>query len=215
MQSHPGAHLRVRPVSTKLILVRHGVSADTTAKRFSGGLDGSNPPLASAGEAQINAAMEFIGEVDVIVSSPVRRARQSADLLAARVGLPVLEEPGLAEMSFGSWEGREMAEVMKTDPEGFMGFFSSVDQVAGATGESLIEVQARVRRACADVVAAHEGKRVAVFSHVTPIKVIVADALGAPLLSVYRSQLDPGGVSLIEFGKRGQRVLGFNLRYVG
>ena len=49
----------------------------------------------------------------------------------------------------------------------------------------------------------------------TPIKVIVADALGAPLLSVYRSQLDPGGVSLIEFGKRGQRVLGFNLRYVG
>jgi broad specificity phosphatase PhoE len=87
-----------------------------------------------------------------------------------------------------------MAEVMKTDPEGFMGFFSSIDQVAGATGESLIEVQARVRHACADVVAGpHEGKRVAVFSHVTPIKVIVADALGAPLLSVYRSQLDPGG----------------------
>jgi len=201
-------------VSTKLILVRHGVSADTTAKRFSGGLDGANPPLARAGEAQINAAINYIGEVDAIVSSPVRRARQSADLLASRVGLPVFEEPGLAEMCFGAWEGREMVEVMKTDPEGFMGFFSSVDQAAGATGESLIEVQARVRQACAAVVSAHEGKRVAVFSHVTPIKVIVADALGAPLLSVYRSHLDPGGVSLVEFGKRGQRVLGFNLRSV-
>ncbi|HNA99125.1 MAG TPA: histidine phosphatase family protein [Marmoricola sp.] len=198
-------------MSTELILIRHGVTEHTTGKIFSGGLTGANPPLSELGRTQIRAALGLIGEVDAIVASPVLRARQSADLLAAAVGLPVTESPGLAEMDFGAWEGREMAEVLRTEPDAFASFFASIDQPAGGSGDSLLDAQARVRVARDELVASYQGQRIAVFSHVTPIKILVADAIGAPLESVYRSNLTPGGVSRIEVGRRSQRLLGFNL----
>jgi broad specificity phosphatase PhoE len=198
-------------VSTRLILIRHGVTADTTAKRFSGGLSGANPPLSDEGRSQIGQAMSLVGQVDAIITSPVLRARQSAELLASAIGLDIVEQPGLAEMDFGRWEGREMAEVMKSEQQQFFDFFSSTDRPAGGTGDSLRSAQERVREVRDEIVASYQGRRVAVFSHVTPIKILIADAIGAPLDSVYRTNLAPAGVSIIELGKRGQRLLGFNL----
>lgn len=198
-------------MSTKLILIRHGVTDDTTAKRFSGGLNGANPPLSAEGRVQIGQALSLVGRVEAIISSPVLRARQSAELLASATELEVEEQPGLAEMDFGSWEGREMAEVMKSERQEFLDFFSTTDRPAGGTGESLLKAQQRVRDVREEIVASYQGKRVAVFSHVTPIKILIADAMGAPLNSVYRTNLAPAGVSVIELGTRGQRLLGFNL----
>lgn len=198
-------------MTTRLILIRHGVTQDTTAKRFSGGLGGANPPLSAQGRGQITQALSLVGRVEAIISSPVLRARQSAELLAATTGLEVEERLGLAEMDFGRWEGREMAEVMKTEQQEFLDFFSTIDHPAGGSGESLLKAQQRVRDVRDEIVSSYQGKRVAVFSHVTPIKILTADAIGAPLDSVYRTNLAPAGVSIIELGKRGQRLLGFNL----
>lgn len=198
-------------MTTRLILIRHGVTADTSAKRFSGGMGGANPPLSAQGRQQINQALDLVGEVEAIATSPVRRARESAELLAQRTGLAVGEHPGLAEMDFGLWEGRKMQEVLEAEKADFLRFFSATDFPAGSTGESLDDVQTRVRAERERLLDAHGGRQIAVFSHVTPIKILIADALGAPLGSVYRSSLAPGGVSVIEIGRRGQRLLGFNL----
>ena len=107
--SHPGS------IQTTLILVRHGVTAHTTGKRFSGGLGGDNPGLSDEGRDQIRAVADWISPladaVDVVITSPVRRTRESAEILAERLGHSLEEEAGFAEMEFGAWDGLTFAEV--------------------------------------------------------------------------------------------------------
>jgi probable phosphoglycerate mutase len=107
------------PVTT-LVLVRHGATSHTADKRFSGGLASSNPGLTDEGRAQVREVADWLaplGEaVETVVTSPVRRTRESAEILAERLGLDVVEEPGFAEMEFGTWDGLTFAEVRERYP---------------------------------------------------------------------------------------------------
>ncbi len=97
------------------MLVRHGVTTHTSAKRFSGGLGGDNPPLSEEGRDQIRAVGDWLAPLGeratAVVASPVRRTRESADLLGELLGVAVTEEPGIAEMEFGHWDGLTFPEV--------------------------------------------------------------------------------------------------------
>ena len=94
---------------TTFLLVRHGVTDHTNDKRFSGGLASSNPGLNDEGRAQVRATAEWLAPVaegiDAIVTSPVRRTRESAEILGEVLGFEVGVEEGLAEMEFGAWDG--------------------------------------------------------------------------------------------------------------
>ena len=114
-QSEPSWIAWRRQVQTTLILVRHGVTAHTTEKRFSGGLTSANPGLSDEGRDQIRATADWLAplaeRVDAVVASPVRRARESGELLAERLGVALEEDPGFAEMEFGTWDGLTFEEV--------------------------------------------------------------------------------------------------------
>ena len=75
---------------TTLILVRHGVTAHTVEKRFSGGLASANPGLSDEGRDQVRAAAEWLSplaeRIDAVVASPVRRTRESAEIVAEVLG---------------------------------------------------------------------------------------------------------------------------------
>ena len=160
-----------RRAPTTLVLVRHGVTPHTSAKRFSGGLGGDNPGLSDEGRAQIRATADWLSplaeRIDAVVSSPVRRTRESADLLAEVLGRPVEEEPGFAEMEFGVWDGLTFAEVAERDKAGLEAWMGQLDR-APEGGETFETVEARVLAALARVREAHEGRTVVVVSHVTP-----------------------------------------------
>ncbi|WP_139983720.1 bifunctional RNase H/acid phosphatase [Nocardioides litoris] len=198
--SAPGA-------STTLVLVRHGVTVHTTAKRFSGGLGGDNPPLSDEGRDQVRLAAEWLAplaeQVDRVVASPVRRTRESADIVGAVLGVEVAEEPGFAEMEFGHWDGLTFAEVGERHGEELTAWMGSVD-VAPRGGESFSTVRARVLAGLDRVLAQHAGRTVVVVSHVTPIKTLVAHALGAPLPSVFAMELAPASVSVVSFHDDGR-----------
>ena len=189
------------PVTT-LVLVRHGATTLTAEKRFSGGLGSSNPGLTDEGRAQVREVADWlspIGEaVDVVVTSPVRRTRESAEILAERLGVELVEEPGFAEMEFGAWDGMSFAEVRDQRPEEIEAWLGSLD-VAPTGGESFREVEKRVLDALSRVLETHAGKTVVVVGHVTPIKVIVANALDAPLSSLFRMELSTASVSVVSF----------------
>ena len=107
---------------TTLVLVRHGVTAHTVDKRFSGGLGGSNPGLSDEGRAQIRATADWLSplaeEIDVVVSSPVRRTQRvrGDPRRPARPARCVIED-GLAEMEFGTWDGMTFAEIKERYPD--------------------------------------------------------------------------------------------------
>ena len=189
-------------VQTTVILVRHGVTAHTTSKRFSGGLGGDNPGLSDEGRAQIRAVADWIAPlaetVDVVITSPVRRTRESAEILAERLGHPLDVEPGFAEMEFGAWDGLtfgEVAEQHQADLEAWMGSL----ETAPPGGETFRDVQKRVLDALERLLEAHRGKTVVVVSHVTPIKTLVAHAVDAPLEAVFRMELQPASVTVLAF----------------
>jgi broad specificity phosphatase PhoE/ribonuclease HI len=183
---------------TRLVLIRHGSTEHSADRRFSGRND---LPLDPAGEAQAAALARRApswGHVAAIFSSPLRRARQTADAVAAALRLPVSVTDDLAELDFGSWEGLTHAEVRERDPDELAAWYASPD-VATPGGESLTALTRRVRRARNAVIAAHPGQVVAVVTHVSPIKALVRLALDAPPSSVYRLHLDTASVSVLDY----------------
>ena len=187
---------------TTFILVRHGVTDHTTDKRFSGGLASKNPPLNDEGREQARATGEWLaplsGTFDALVSSPVLRTRQTAEILAEFFDLEIEEEPGIAEMEFGAWDGMSFTEVHEKHPDEISSWLGDLES-APHGGESFRAVEKRVLEGRDRMMAAYAGQTAVVVSHVTPIKTLVADALGAPLEAVYRMELAPASVTVISY----------------
>ena len=187
---------------TTLVLVRHGVTPHTSAKRFSGGLASANPALSDEGRAQARLTAEWLAPLGeraaVVVASPVRRTLETAQIIAETLGLTVETEPGLAEMEFGRWDGLTFAEVAERFPEELTRWRASLD-ASPEGGESFRVVEKRVLDALARVRERYAGRTVIVVSHVTPIKTIVSHVVDAPLESVFRMELTPASVSVVSF----------------
>jgi broad specificity phosphatase PhoE/ribonuclease HI len=192
---------------TTLILVRHGETPHTREKKFSG-LGGDDPGLNADGRAQVAATAEWLAvladEIDALVSSPLRRTRETAEIIAEVLGKEVEVEEGLAEAAFGTWDGLTFAEVQDNHPDDLDAWLGAVDVAPTGGGESFVEVDERVRRTRDRLIAAYPGKTVLAVTHVTPIKVLVKLALGAPLDSLFRMELAPASVTVISWYPDGQ-----------
>lgn len=183
---------------TYTVMARHGATELSLEKRFSG-RGGFDAPLAPLGERQAEAlAFELATRRDIerIVASPLLRTRQTAQIVADALGLPVEVMDGFAECGFGEWDGRTFAEVREMWPRELEEWLSST-AVAPPGGESFEACQSRVLGARAELVERYPGERVLVVAHVTPIKVMVAHAVGAPLDSLYRMELPPCSLSAL------------------
>jgi probable phosphoglycerate mutase len=190
---------------TTTLLLRHGQTPLSVEKRFSGVGD---PSLTEAGLAMADAAAARLagsGAV-AVVSSPLGRARQTADAVARALGLEVEVEEGLRETDFGDWEGYTFAEVKQTWPRELDAWLAST-AVAPPFGESFDDTALRVRRARDRVLAKHGGTRVVLVSHVTPIKTLLRLALDAPPSALYRMHLDLTSLSEVQWFADGPAVV--------
>ncbi|WP_367430967.1 bifunctional RNase H/acid phosphatase [Streptomyces celluloflavus] len=191
------------------VLLRHGETALTPEKRFSGS-GGGDPELSAAGRRQATAAAAALaarGTVQAVVSSPLRRCRETADTVAARLGLEVRIEDGLRETDFGAWEGLTFAEVRERHPEDLTAWLGSTKAAPTGGGESFATVARRVAVARDKLIARYTGKTVLLVTHVTPIKTLVRLALGAPPESLYRMELSAASLSAVAYYADGNASL--------
>jgi probable phosphoglycerate mutase len=180
---------------TTLVLLRHGATIHTVERRFSGS-GGDDPPLSDDGRRQAELAAQVLassGQLAAVVCSPLLRARQTAQVVADRLGLPLREDDGWRECSFGEWDGLTTAQVREEWPDELRAWQASTS-VPPPGGESFDEVEQRVRVAKDRALARHPRQRVLVVTHVTPIKQLVRLALGAGPEALWR--LDSSTASL-------------------
>ncbi|MER7774238.1 bifunctional RNase H/acid phosphatase [Streptomyces sp. NPDC096191] len=183
------------------VLLRHGETPLTPQKRFSGS-GGSDPSLSSVGREQaerVAASLARRGTVQAIVASPLARTRETAGIVAARLGLEVTIEEGLRETDFGAWEGLTFAEVRERYPADLDAWLSSPDARPTGGGESFAATGERVAATRDRLVPAYAGRTVLLVSHVTPIKTFLRLALGAPPESLFRMELSAASLSAVAY----------------
>ncbi|MCM8552512.1 bifunctional RNase H/acid phosphatase [Streptomyces sp. STCH 565 A] len=183
------------------VLLRHGETPLTPQKRFSGS-GGSDPSLSPVGREQaekVAASLARRGTVEAIVASPLARTRETAGIVAARLGLEVAVDEGLRETDFGAWEGLTFGEVRERYPDDLDAWLAAPDAEPTGGGESFAATGARIAATRDKLVAAHAGRTVLLVSHVTPIKTFLRLALGAPPESLFRMELSAASLSAVAY----------------
>ena len=183
---------------TRLLLLRHGQTPLSVERRYSGR---GNPQLTEVGLAQAAAAAARLGGrggVAAVVSSPLGRARQTAQAAADALGLPLTVHEGLTETDFGAWEGLTFREASERDPDLHRAWLGDTS-IRPPGGESFDEVRVRIEEVRADLIREYPGRNVLVVSHVTPIKTLLQLALDSGPSLLYRLHLDLASLSIAEF----------------
>lgn len=187
------------PGTTRLVLLRHGETELTAQKRFSGS-GGADPALSEKGRWQAERATDALAAravpVHAVVTSPLARCRQTAQVAADRFGLVPEVEEDLRETDFGAWEGLTFAEARDRDPAALDAWLDSSD-VPPPGGESFADVTRRVSGAQDRLRTRFAGHTVLVVSHVTPIKTLLRLALAAPPDALFRMDLAPASLSAV------------------
>jgi broad specificity phosphatase PhoE len=190
------------PPALRLFLVRHGESPSNRELRYLGRRD---EPLTEAGMRQAECLATALSGLPLaaVYASPLQRAAQTGLRIAEGLGLPLVNEPRLIEQRFGDWEGLTRAEVMARGGEerDWLLRWERDPEAVPPDGESLAAVKTRVLALLADLSAAHPGAWVTLVSHVSPIKALLCAALGAPLTAARRLFLDPGTLSVVDWGE--------------
>lgn len=183
-----------------LILVRHGRTRLNAEGRLQGRVD---EPLDEVGERQAAAIARVVGTVDLVVTSPLRRAQGTAAHLDGKA-LEVDER--WIELDYGIYDGCRAKEV----PAEVWASWRSDVRFVPPGGESIAALSVRVCAALDELAATAAGRTVAVVSHVSPIKAALAWALGAPPELSWRSHLDQASICRIALGPAGPVLHTFN-----
>jgi broad specificity phosphatase PhoE len=184
---------------TRLLLVRHGATQLTAEDRFSGavGVD-----LSEEGRAQVMRLADRLTPepIRAVYTSPLSRTVETATLLAAPHGLPLIHRDGLREISHGRWEGLTRHEVESRFPDEYPAWEADPFTFAPQEGESGLAVLARALPVIREIVSAHPGERVLVVSHKATLRLVLSSLLGFDARG-YRDRLDqsPACLNVVDF----------------
>jgi broad specificity phosphatase PhoE len=182
-----------------LLLVRHG---ETEPNVLGLHLGRSDPVLTDVGRRQARALAAALPRPHVLISSPLRRAQETA----AAFGRPVEVDQRWIELDYGEFEGLRPSAV----PAAARARWLRDPAFAPEGGESLATLAARVGAACDEVVERAASSTIVVVTHVSPIKAALAWALGAPVDIAWRMYVEDAGLSRIDVGPDGPVVRWFN-----
>jgi broad specificity phosphatase PhoE len=186
-------------VGAVLLLVRHGETESNARGHLLGRAD---PPLSATGRRQAVELGEWLPPVDLVVSSPLLRARQTAEAL----GSPVTIDERWIERDYGPFDDRPPAAL----PAAMWARWREDDSFTPPGVEPDRELSARVRAACDELSVFAASSTVVVVSHVSPIKAAIEWALGVTATLAWRLYVEDAGVSRVDIGDHGPVVRWFN-----
>ena len=164
---------------TRLIFVRHGQSVSNLEQRFSGQ---HNPDLTDLGHRQAEATARHLKNagIQVIYSSDLARAYQTAEHTARLLKLPIIPTAGLREINAGDWEGKLYSDLMTEFPDSYQRWLTDLGHAHPENGESVLALHDRVRATVHHIIEEHRGKCIAIFTHATPVRMLACGWFGIP-----------------------------------
>ena len=185
---------------TRLLLVRHGETLANREYRYIGARDDALSERGLAQAELLADALAFL-PVKAVYCSPLQRTYRTALPIAARHHVPVQVQDELLEGRFGRWEGMTRAEVLALGPEEEqqLKVWERDPSLAPPGGESFEAVRQRVHALVERLAHLHADQTIVLVSHVGPIKVLLCEALNAPLSSIFHIFLDPATISVVDW----------------
>lgn len=183
---------------TRLFLIRHGQVEGHEERRYNGQ---TNVSLTPHGRRQLEAVAGRLAGVplDAVWSSDLDRCRYGAEQLAAMRGLGVVYRRALRELHVGEWEGRTWQELKAAYPVEWQARLDDIVHYRVPGGESFLDLAHRLRPEMASLLATHPGQNVALVAHGGVNRLILLDALGAPLDRVFCLEQDYACVNVIDY----------------
>ena len=195
----------------KIYLLRHGETEwNHNGNRYCGLTDIA---LSDKGRQQAELAAEYLKDVPFqdVFASPLIRAYETAQIIAAKHGLPIQTESRIREIDFGVWEGKPKEELINEDSKVWKSWGEDPTDVhAGETGETASDVFNRAKAFFDELGAEHAGKTILVVGHNTLNRIFITGCLSAPFRSYRNLKQDNTGITVFEM-KNGIEFLHINL----
>lgn len=173
---------------TRIYLVRHGITAWNSQRRFQGQTD---IPLSETGHAQADAVAARIAaegtQFAALYSSDLQRAYQTAQHIGQRIGLEPVAVPDLREISLGTWDGSTIEEIEQQYPEQFRLWREAPEEYVMEGGESFPAVQQRMVAFFDHVLRQHAGESVILVGHGAALRALIAHLQGISMSDFWKS----------------------------
>lgn len=182
---------------TMIYLVRHGETALTPFRKFSG-IGPLDPALTDKGKSEAEAAGREMAKIkpEILIASPLRRTTETAEVIAKTLNLEIDFDPIWRECNFGVWDGMTVAEVKEKYPKEYA-MWVSTSSYAPPGGESYGEAMARAVHGLTSIAAEYPAKKVCVVTHNGMIKTALAAAIKAEPSAIFNLDVSPGSISSI------------------
>ncbi len=184
-------------MTTKLLLVRHGESEWNRLGRYAGQHD---VPLSEQGKQQARRLAERLKSepLAAIYTSPLQRARDTANAIAERRRVPVTVEPRLAEIHHGLWESLTAIEVEARFPAEYAQWHTEPHRVVMPQGESLADLAQRTGQVVSEVLARYPSGKIVLCSHDAVLRVLLLTSLGLSLEHFWKWHFANASLSVLE-----------------
>lgn len=183
---------------TRIHLLRHGQVEGFENRRYNGQAD---VPLTPLGRDQSQAFARRLQALSLaaVYSSDLSRSCYGAEQIAASHGLQVQTLAALRELHIGDWEGLTWVEIECRWPQLWQARLADLVHVAPPGGESLLQVAGRVRPVITRLIEAHRGEEIAIVAHGGVNRIILLDAIGAPLERMFHVEQSYGCLNIIDY----------------
>jgi alpha-ribazole phosphatase len=191
---------------TRIYLIRHGEVEGVGTPRYNGHADVS---LTEKGKSQYLQLRERLADAQITAcyTSDLSRCTWGAGMLGAHLGVEPVREPNLRELDIGIWEGLSWAELMEKYPGEWQARLADIVNYRVPRGENLLDLQGRLTPVISGIVARHRGEEVLVVAHGGANRVILLNAIGAPLSSLFSIEQNYGCLNIIDYYEDGKTVV--------
>ena len=183
---------------TRIYLIRHGQVAGFDQPRYNGQADVA---LTELGIEQYHRLTERLTDAAITAcySSDLSRCTIGAEIICQKFGLQPVVRSELRELNIGAWEGLPWQEIKATWPDGWKARLADLVNYRVPGGENLLDVEARVMPVINEIVERHKEEQVLVVAHGGVNRIVLLNAIGAPLAGMFTIEQNYGCLNIIDY----------------